>query len=87
MKITFPSALMLLFIGLKLCHQIEWSWWWVLSPLLVPVGLWLFCQLVILFFLAAIRLVEGKEGYAQWRKQEKLRDNLKAFAKKYKTGV
>lgn len=21
-----------LFIGLKLCHVIDWSWWWVLAP-------------------------------------------------------
>jgi hypothetical protein len=29
---TFYDCLTLLFIGLKLCDQIEWSWWWVLSP-------------------------------------------------------
>ncbi len=28
----FPSLLMLAFIILKLCHVIDWSWWWVLSP-------------------------------------------------------
>lgn len=30
------SALTVLFIGLKLTNQIEWSWWWVLSPLWIP---------------------------------------------------
>ena len=35
----FCSALGLLFIALKLLHQIEWSWWWVLSPLWIPVVL------------------------------------------------
>ena len=29
----FGGALCLLFIGLKLGEVIDWSWWWVLSPL------------------------------------------------------
>lgn len=33
MKITFPMALLLLFVALKLMGHIHWSWWWVLSPL------------------------------------------------------
>lgn len=30
--LTWPGALELLFVGLKLSHIIFWSWWWVLSP-------------------------------------------------------
>jgi hypothetical protein len=30
---------LLLFVALKLTHQIDWSWWWVLAPLWVPVAL------------------------------------------------
>ena len=30
--------LTVLFIGLKLCNQINWSWWWVLSPLWIPLA-------------------------------------------------
>jgi hypothetical protein len=29
----FGGALTILFIGLKLGGVIDWSWWWVLSPL------------------------------------------------------
>ena len=29
----FTGALTILFIALKLCHVINWSWWWVLSPI------------------------------------------------------
>lgn len=29
----FVGLLTILFIGLKLTHYIDWSWWWVLSPL------------------------------------------------------
>lgn len=31
--IGFGSLLTVLFIGLKLGGVIDWSWWWVLSPL------------------------------------------------------
>ena len=30
--IGFLDALTLLFIALKLCKVINWSWWWVLAP-------------------------------------------------------
>ena len=36
MKITFFNALTVLFIALKLTNYIDWSWFWVLSPTLVP---------------------------------------------------
>lgn len=31
--IGFSTLLLLAFIILKLCKIIDWSWWWVLSPL------------------------------------------------------
>lgn len=30
---NFAGLLTILFIGLKLTNHIDWSWWWVLSPL------------------------------------------------------
>lgn len=32
MKIGFASALCIVFITLKLTDNIDWSWWWVTSP-------------------------------------------------------
>lgn len=40
--IGFLGALTILFIGLKLGNVITWSWWWVLSPIWLPVALALF---------------------------------------------
>lgn len=34
--LEFSSWLTLLFITLKLCKVIAWSWWWVLAPLWIP---------------------------------------------------
>ena len=31
--ISILETLALIFITLKLCGAIQWSWWWVLSPL------------------------------------------------------
>ena len=33
MKVTLPTALFLLFLTLKLCGVIDWSWWWVTAPI------------------------------------------------------
>lgn len=35
----FMDALTLVFIALKLSRNINWSWWWVLSPIWGTVGL------------------------------------------------
>ena len=37
MKIGFADLLCLLFIGLKLGHVIDWSWWWVCSPMWISI--------------------------------------------------
>lgn len=33
------------FVVLKLCKVITWSWWWVLAPTWIPIGI----ALIILF--------------------------------------
>ena len=37
--IGFFGLLTILFIGLKLTNYIDWSWWWVLSPIISLVAL------------------------------------------------
>jgi len=34
--IGFSGLLTIVFITLKLTDYIDWSWWWVLSPLWIP---------------------------------------------------
>lgn len=38
MKLNFGDLLLLLFIGLKLGGVINWSWFWVLSPLWISLA-------------------------------------------------
>lgn len=33
------SLLAVAFIVLKLCNVIDWSWWWVLAPIWIPIAL------------------------------------------------
>lgn len=53
--ISFLGLLTVVFITLKLCGIITWSWWWVLSPLWISVGLglvvWIVLMIIGLFFL------------------------------------
>jgi hypothetical protein len=45
--ISFVSLLTIVFITLKLTNYISWSWWWVLSPIWIPIILWLVVVLII----------------------------------------
>lgn len=46
----FTSVLTVIFIVLKLCKVITWSWWWVLSPIWISWGLALVLILFLLLF-------------------------------------
>lgn len=35
---SLPTILFLIFLVLKLTRQINWSWWWVTSPLWIPIA-------------------------------------------------
>ncbi len=50
---SLNHALLILFIALKLTNHIDWSWWWVLSP----VWIW-FCLYMIIEISKAYK--EGK---------------------------
>ena len=45
---AFPVLLFGLFLGLKLGHIIDWSWWLIFTPLMVAAALAVFA--VIAFF-------------------------------------
>ena len=45
--VSFAGLLFLLFLGLKLTNQIDWSWWWVTAPLWGPIALVLVFALIV----------------------------------------
>ena len=50
---SFPiaSVLAIVFVVLKLTNNISWSWWWVLSPLWIPLGLIAILFVIVFVFL------------------------------------
>lgn len=44
--ISFCGLLTILFIALKLTNFINWSWWWVLSPLWIPIAIILLIMII-----------------------------------------
>lgn len=51
-RIGFTGLLTLLFIGLKLTHYIDWSWWWILSPIWIVIAI----SLVLIFIGSIIKV-------------------------------
>ena len=54
--ISFLGLLAIVFITLKLCNVITWSWWWVTAPLWGGLALWAAITLfvIIISLIAAI---------------------------------
>lgn len=51
---AWGTMLAVLFVVLKLCKVIDWSWWIVFLPILIPLGL----IILMLIILGLISLVE-----------------------------
>lgn len=54
--IGFSGLLTILFVGLKLTHVINWSWWWVFAPMWVPALVGVLILLVVLAVFVLNRL-------------------------------
>lgn len=37
--VSLATLLTVAFVVLKLCKVIDWSWWWVLSPIWIQLGI------------------------------------------------
>lgn len=59
--VSIVGVLTVVFVVLKLCKQIDWSWWWVLSPL------WIVVALAVLMVIAAYIV----KGYYTWKLKRK----------------
>jgi hypothetical protein len=47
----FFGLLFIAFLVLKLCHVIDWSWWWIFAPLYLP------ALFAIFFFIGAFMVM------------------------------
>ena len=60
--VSISTVLLIIFVVLKLTGNIDWSWWWVLAPLWIPVGLFVVI-LLIGFIVVSIKYREQKKEY------------------------
>lgn len=44
---SLPMVLFIIFLVLKLCNVITWSWWWVTAPLWITAGIILLIGLLV----------------------------------------
>ena len=45
--ISLGTVLFIVFLVLKLTEKIDWSWWWVTSPIWIPVALVLVGAIIV----------------------------------------
>ena len=45
--VSFTGLLTVAFVVLKLCHVIEWSWWWVVSPVWITAAIVIVCAIIV----------------------------------------
>ena len=60
--IGFGSTILLIFIILKLVGVIDWSWWWVLSPIWIPIVLLLAVSILLFVVYRIVKYFRLKNG-------------------------
>ena len=60
--IGFGSTILLIFIILKLVGVIVWSWWWVLSPIWIPVVLLMAVSILLFVVYRIVKYFRLKNG-------------------------
>lgn len=70
--ISIGGALLLIFVTLKLTGHIAWSWWWVFSPMWVPLA-------IIALILIPMGLFVGMRGAYRIIKERNKRRRVHGF--------
>ena len=67
------TVLTLIFVTLKLCNVIDWSWWWILSPVWITAGI----AILALAVIALWEMSDAKEKARRKEREEELKDLLR----------
>ena len=49
--VMLAVLLTVVFVTLKLCNVINWSWWWVISPVLIYIAICLLLIIIVAIFI------------------------------------
>lgn len=55
--LSVASILGIIFVTLKLCGVIDWSWWWVTAPFWIPFGILIIMAIVAGLFLLLLKFI------------------------------
>jgi hypothetical protein len=72
--IGFCGLLAIVFITLKLLGKIDWSWWWVLSPLWIGLAVVLFIAVV---FFGGVAIAAGVDVARRRRRRRAIAANVR----------
>ena len=67
------TVLTLIFVTLRLCNVIDWSWWWILSPVWITAGI----AILVLIVIAIWELSNSKERARRREREEELKELLR----------
>lgn len=65
------GVLTIIFVVLKLVDVIDWSWWWVLSPILIDIGLAIIVLVIFALYIAHDNKKNNFIYYSQKGKKDK----------------
>lgn len=74
--LSITSVLFIVFLVLKLTGNIDWSWWWVTSPLWIPIAL-IFGIVFIAILIVIVALIFGASIDDIKTSSEKIKNKLK----------
>lgn len=74
--LSITSVLFIVFLVLKLTGNIDWSWWWVTSPLWIPIAL-IFGIVFLAILIVIISLIFGASIDDIKNYSEKIKNKLK----------
>ena len=76
--INFGGILLLIFLILKLTNNINWSWWWVLSPIWIPIAL----IIIVIILSALVHSTKSYRGQAiRWVKKSRFQQKIEDLQK------
>lgn len=74
--LSLTAVLFIVFLVLKLTNNTDWSWWWVTSPLWMPIAL-IFCIVFIAILIVITALTFSASIEDIKTKSEKIKNKLK----------
>lgn len=75
--LSLTAVLFIVFLVLKLTGNIDWSWWWVTSPLWIPLALVAAIFVIVLFVVLSLMII----GFSPESIKDKLDDTKNKFVK------